>query len=309
MKKNTIGATWPNKEDAMQKKKEKKSGCSCCSDPYSVLLGGKSTEQNTTGTEKGISRSDFLKVIGLGVLGLSSVAGTEAFAAAEKSKNVRVVKGKVDRMIIDKENKELRISATVTKDSSKPAVADWGRRFQAFFGAKGGKMEAFFVFTTDVSRTEINKSLQEIGVRSRRQIPMEEVAKHTGLKSTTTTDDYLQGDPIIVTVRFKKGSMIVEAALEDLIDEKIIVENHEVIKPYTPHWVYHGTAEAISFGSGCIVCPSDCNGGIITDNVLPLKTTVNYYKVNWGRMPEVGSKVEIALKSIYGPYRLSSTKA
>ena len=68
------------------------------------------------------------------------------------------------------------------------------------------------------------------------------------------------------------------------------------------------TAEAINFPSGCIVCPSDCNGGIITDNVLPLKTTVNYYKVNWDRMPPVGSKVEVVLKSIYGPYRLSSTK-
>ena len=254
-----------------------------------------------------MQRSDFLKVIGLGVLGLSSVAGTEAFASAQKSKNMRIVKGKEDSMIIDTENKELRISATVTKDSSKPAVADWGRRFQAFFGVKGGKMEPFFVFTTDVPRSDINKALQDMGVKSRRQIPMDEVKARTGLKPTTTIADYLQGDPIIVTARFKKGSLIVEAALEDLIDEKIFVEGKAVIKPYTPHFVYHGTAEAIHFPSGCVVCPSDCNGGIITDNVLPLKTTVNYYKVNWDRMPEVGSKAEIALKSIYGPYRLSAT--
>ncbi|MGB9716351.1 MAG: YdjY domain-containing protein [Thermodesulfovibrionales bacterium] len=293
----------------MKEKGKKNTMCSCCSNPYSVLLNRELPEQKKENETNGISRMDFLKVIGLGALGLSSVIGSEAFAAATKNKNIKIVKGKEDTLIIDKENKELRISATVTKDSSKPAVADWGRRFQAFFGSKGGKMEAFFVFTTDVSRTDINKALQEIGVRSRRQIPMEEVATRTGLKPTTTADDYLQGDPIVVTIRFKKGSMIVEAALEDLIDEKIIVEGHEIIKPYTPHWVYHGTAEAIGFGSGCIVCPSDCNGGIITDNVLPLKTTVNYYKVNWERMPEVGSKVEVALKSIYGPYRLSSTKA
>jgi hypothetical protein len=56
------------------------------------------------------------------------------------------------------------------------------------------------------------------------------------------------------------------------------------------------------------VCPSDCNGGIITDNVLPLKTTVNYYKVNWNRMPAVGSKAEVVLKSIYGPNPYSSVK-
>ncbi|MBU4009241.1 MAG: hypothetical protein KJ882_00635, partial [Proteobacteria bacterium] len=136
----------------------------------------------------------------------------------------------------------------------------------------------------------------------------EEVAARTGLKPTTTIEDYLDGDPVIVTIRFEKNGDIVEAALEDFIQEKIIVEGKDVIKPYTPHFVYHGSGEALNFPSGCIVCPSDCNGGIITDNVLPLKTTVNYYKVNWDRMPPVGSIVEVVIKSIYGPHRLSSTK-
>lgn len=288
---------------------KQKKHCLCCSDPFSVLIRKNQVNDTTKNVTKKLDRADFLKIIGLGIIGLSSVSGTKAYAEVKKSKNFKIIKGKEDRMIIDNENKELRISATVTKDSSKPAVADWGRRFQAFFGVKGGTMEGYFVFTTDVSRTEINKALQEIGVRSRRQIPMEEVKMRTGLKPTTTVDDYLQGDPIIVTIRFKKGSLIVEGALEDFIDEKIIVEGKEVIKPYTPHFVYHGTAEAIAFPSGCIVCPSDCNGGIITDNVLPLKTTINYYKINWDRMPPVGSKVEVVLKSIFGPYRMSSTTA
>ena len=48
----------------------------------------------------------------------------------------------------------------------------------------------------------------------------------------------------LVTVRFKKGTQTVEAALEDLIEEKVLVEDKEVVKPYTPHFVYHGTAEA-----------------------------------------------------------------
>lgn len=293
----------------MKKVKRNDSRCSCCSDPYSVLLGRRSRENISADEQTEVmARSDFLKIIGIGVLGLSSVAGTRAFAAAEKGSNIKIIKGTKDRMVVDTDNKELRISATVTKDSSKPSVADWGRRFQAFFGSKGGKMESFFVFTTDVSRAEIDKALLHIGVKSRRQIPMSEVKARTGLKSTTTKDDYLQGDPIIVTVRFKKNDMIVEAALEEFIDEKIIVDGKEVFKPYTPHFIYHGTGESISFPSGCIVCPSDCNGGIITDNVLPLKTTANYYKVNWNRMPEVGAKVEVALKSIYGPFRFSSTK-
>jgi hypothetical protein len=38
-----------------------------------------------------MARSDFLKIIGLGVLGLSSVAGTRAFAAAEKGSNIKII--------------------------------------------------------------------------------------------------------------------------------------------------------------------------------------------------------------------------
>ncbi len=294
----------------MKEEKKVNSGCACCQNPYDVLMGDAKPGQEETSGEGtgGMERLDFLKVVGLGVVGLSTIVGTKAFAAAEKSPNIKILKGGNDVMVVDQDNRELHTSATVTKDASMPSVIDWGRRFQAFFGAKGGKMESYFVFTTEISRADINKALQGLGITSRRQIPMDQVEKRTGLKPTTTKADYLDGDPIIVTVRFEKDGKIVEAALEDLIDEKIMVEGAEVIKPYTPHFIYHGTAEAINFPSGCIVCPSDCNGGIITDNVLPLKTTVNYYKVNWNRMPAVGSKAEIVLKSIYGPNPYSFMK-
>lgn len=291
-----------NEEGKMKEKKNQNCGCSCCNGSKQIISDETEAHETLGVEKKEISRGTFLKVIGLGALGLSTVVGTKAFAAAEKNKNVKIIKGKEDRLVIDYANKEVRFSTTVTKDSSQPSVIDWGRRFQAFIGSKGGKMEPYFVFTTDVSRTDIDKAIKELGIKSRRQIPMEEVEKRKGLKPTTTKDDYLQGDPMIVTIRFEKDGKIVETALEDLIDEKIQVANSEVIKPWTPHFVYHGTAEAINFLSGCIVCPSDCNGGIITDNVLPLKHTVNYYKVMWDRMPAVGSKAEVVLKSIYGDY-------
>lgn len=280
--------------------KKRSNGCTCCNtNSCEALMGGAFGTQDVAKPGE-MTRSTFLKNIGAGVLGLSALSGTLAIADSRKNPNNKIVKGTADDMlIIDMQNKELRISATVTKDVTKPSVADWGRRFQAFFGSKGGKMESYFVFTTDVSRTDIDKAIQEIGIRSRRIIPFEEVPARTGLKPTTTAEDYLDGDPVIVTIRFKKDGKIVESALEDFVQEKIIVEGKDVIKPYTPHFVYHGSGEALNFPSGCIVCPSDCNGGIITDNVLPLKTTVNYYKVNWDRMPPVGSKAEVVFKSIY----------
>lgn len=278
--------------------------CSCCSgNAREVLLGA------STGAPGGLSRKSFLKTLASGALGLSVLSTAAITAAAEAQEGLSIVKGeKGDVMVVDKKARELRISATVTKDVSKPSIADWGRRFQAFFGVWGGKMEGFFVFTTGVSRTEIDKAIRELGIVSRRQLPMEEVEKRKGLKPTTTREDYLDGDPMIVTVRFMKAGKLVEGALEDFIREKIIVEGKEVEKPYTPHFVYHGTGEAINFPSGCIVCPSDCNGGIITDNVLPLKTTENYYLVDWERMPPMDSKVEVVLKSIYGPTPLDSVK-
>ena len=279
--------------------------CSCCSgNAHEMLLGA------NAGAPGGLSRKDFLKTLASGALGLSVLSSAAVLAAAETQQGLSMVQGeRGDLMIVDRNARELRISATVTKDVSKPSIADWGRRFQAFFGVWGGKMEGYFVFTTGVSRTEIDKAIRELGVTSRRQLPMEEVEKRKGLKATTTREDYLDGDPVIVTVRFMKDGKLVEAALEDFIREKIIVEGKEVEKPYTPHFISHGTAEVINFPSGCVVCPSDCNGGIITDNVLPLKTTENFYLVDWDRMPPVGSRVEVVLKSIYGPSALSSVKA
>jgi len=241
-----------------------------------------------------------LALVGLlsgAAIGLEPLVGMEAIA--KETKQIHTIKGDKHRMIVDQEAKELHITATVTKDCSKPGVCDFGRRFQAFFGTKGGKMEKFFVFTTDVPRSEINKAIQELGVVSRNQIPMEDVEKRRGLSASTKKDDYLQGDPIIATVRFKKDGKDMVMALEDLIEERINVNSQEVFKPYTPHFVYHGTAEAIHFPSGCVICPSGCNGGIIADNSVPLKHTVNYYRVNWNKMPPVGAEVEMVLKSIF----------
>jgi len=173
-------------------------------------------------------------VAGLTVLvlvGMLFHAGPDAYAGTENE--IQVVEGTQHKMIIDRINKELRITSTVTKDCSKPGVCDFGRRFQAFFGMKGGKMEKYFVFTTDVPRSEINKAIQELGVVSRNQIPMEEVETRRGLSKYTKNDDYLNGDPIIVTARFKKDGKFVEVALEDLIDERINVEGSEIFKPYT----------------------------------------------------------------------------
>jgi len=234
----------------------------------------------------------------LNLLALTALLAFASSAGAHSS--LQKVKGNEDVMITDPGTREIAITAHVARDCSQPAVCDWGKRAQAFFGSKGGKMEPFFIFVTDVSRAEIDKAIKDVGIESRRMIPKTEVAQHQGLKGTTKKDDYLNGDPVLVVIRYEVDGKKVEVALEDLIEEKITVEGQEVVKPYTPHFVYHGTAEAINFPSGCIVCPSDCNGGIITDNSLPLLTTTSQFRVDWTKMPQPGAKVEVILKSVRG---------
>lgn len=231
---------------------------------------------------------------------LSITVALPAVAARQKPAAVPVVKFGSDTLTVDPKVSEVRVTSTVVKDCSQPSVCDWGRRFQAFFGARDGKMAPFFIFSTEVNRTEIDKAIKAVGIKSRRQIPMTEVQQRSGLKSTTQKDDYLDGDPLLVSVRWKKDGKMVDVAIEDLIEEKITVDGKDVIKPYTPHFVYHGTAEAINFASGCIVCPSGCNGGIIADNSLPLKETKNFFRFDWNKMPAPGTKVEIVLKSVHG---------
>lgn len=223
-----------------------------------------------------------------------------AMAAKQKPAGAASVKAGSDTLTVDAKTKEVRITSTVLKDCSQPSVCDWGRRFQAFFGSKDGKMAPFFIFSTEVNRTDIDKAIKSVGIKSRRQIPMTEVKQRSGLKGTTQKDDYLDGDPLLISVRWKKDGKTVDMAIEDLIEEKISVEGKDVIKPYTPHFVYHGTAEAINFASGCIVCPSGCNGGIIADNSLPLKETKNYFRFDWNKMPPAGTKAEIVIRSYYG---------
>lgn len=207
-----------------------------------------------------------------------------------------LIRGETDWMKVDSHGKNIVFSATVTKNSSKAAVTKWGQRGQAWIGCRHGSQEKFFIFTTDVSRAKIDDAIQGLGVKHHHQIPKEGWKKHRGIKATTSPDDFLDGDPMMVLIRYQKNGKTMQIPLENLIEEKIEVDDKEVFRPYTPHYVYHGTGEAIHYPSGCIVCPSDCFGGIITDNRLPILTYDSWYRVNWNKMPPVGQKVEVVFQ-------------
>src|SRR5271157_2354396 len=59
------------------------------------------------------------------------------------------------------------------------------------------------------------------------------------------------------------GGSLVEKPYEAFGREKVTVGGKEVIKPWTPHWVFHGSGVLHNERKGCIACPCDCPGGIM----------------------------------------------
>ena len=87
----------------MTEERKEGCGCSCCNNPYEVLMGdAKPGPQEIPAAETpGMSRAGFLKVVALGAVGLSTVVGTKAFAAAKESPDIKILKGGQDVMVVD----------------------------------------------------------------------------------------------------------------------------------------------------------------------------------------------------------------
>jgi hypothetical protein len=122
---------------------------------------------------------------------------------------------KVGTVRVDKERGEVILSAVVQHPKGKPCIDDWGQRIQAFVGCKeaaGGdaKMAGYFVFLVDVPTEQVYKGLVELGAKTRVSYSMQASKKHIGLKPTTKIEDYLDGDPVVLSVFWKASGKWVE---------------------------------------------------------------------------------------------------
>ena len=93
-----------------------------------------------------------------------------------------------------------------------------------------------------------------------------------------------------------EGERRVERPYQDFAQEKVIVEGGEVIKPWTPHFVFHGSGAIHASGTGCIACPCDCAGGIIADNRYPVFNPKPIVRFDWSKAPPVGTPVYISIR-------------
>ena len=176
--------------------------------------------------------------------------------------------------------------AVVQHPEDKPCIDDWGQRVQAFVGcsrAAGGdaKMAGYFVFLVDVPTEDIHDGLIQLGAKPKVHYSIQEGQRRAGLKPSTKPEDYLQGDPVVLSIFWKQGDGWIERPYQSFVDEQVMVDDQPVTKPWTPHFVFHGSGAIHHSGTGCIACPCDCPGGIIADNRFPVYNPKPTVRFNW----------------------------
>lgn len=207
-------------------------------------------------------------------------------------------------VVVDREAREILLSAKVQFPEGKPCINEFGQRIQAFAGcaraADGdAKMAGYFVFLVDVETEDVFNGLIELGCRPRVHYSIHEGRKRSGLKPETTLDDYLQGDPVVVSVLWKgKAGTWVEKPYEDFATEQVKVGDKHIEKPWTPHFVFHGSGAIHQSGTGCIACPCDCPGGIIADNRYPIYDPKPMVRFDMSKAPPPGTQVYIRIRPI-----------
>jgi len=207
-------------------------------------------------------------------------------------------------VVTDSGRREVILSAKVQFPEGKPCINEFGERVQAFAGcstAAGGdaKMAAYFVFLVDVDTEQVSEALLKLGCRPKVHYSIQEGRKRSGLKAETKPEDYLQGDPVVLSVFWKgKDGKWIERAYQDFVTEKIKVDGREIIKPWTPHFVFHASGTLHSSGTGCIACPCDCPGGIIADNRNPIYDPKPSVRFDMSKAPAPGTQVYVKIRPI-----------
>ncbi len=244
--------------------------------------------------------------VGCGMIGLFcfgagvAEAQQEAASVATESAERLPTPGTV---VIDASRRELILSAKVQFPEGKPCINEYGQRVQAFAGcsrAAGGdaKMANYFVFLVDVEAEEVYEGLLRLGCRPQVDCSIQEGRRRGGLTTSTVPEDYLQGDPVVLSVFWEESGKWVEKAYDSFVTEQIEVNGQAVTKPWTPHFVFHGSGDTHSAGTGCIACPCDCPGGLIADNRFPIYDPKPMVRFDMAKAPPAGTQVYVRIRPI-----------
>lgn len=200
------------------------------------------------------------------------------------------------KVVVDSERGEIRFPARVQYPRGKPCIDAWGQRIQAFLGsgkAEGGRAEFadHFVFLAGVGTEEVYRGLVEAGATAQVHYSRAEGRKRAGR-------DFLQGDPVAISIAWEEGGRQVERRYEDFAEEKAVVDGKEVVKPWTPHFVFHGSGVIHKERTGCIACPCDCPGGIIADDRNPIYEPKPTVRFDLKKAPPEGTYVIVRIRKV-----------
>jgi hypothetical protein len=202
---------------------------------------------------------------------------------------------------VDPDRGEVILSAQVQIPEGKECIDRYGERIQAFVGtarANNGtaKMADYFVFLVDVPAEDVHAGMLKLGCKPTVHMSMAEGRKRTGWRPAAGAAEFLQGDPVAISVFWKKGEKWVERPYESFVTERVMVDGKPVEKPWTPHFAYHGSGAIHKSGTGCIACPCDCPGGLIADNRNPVYDPKPLVKFDTSKAPPAGTQVYIRLR-------------
>jgi hypothetical protein len=195
---------------------------------------------------------------------------------------------------VDVERCEIRFLARVQQPRNKPRFDDFGRRIQAFVacGRADGHPSQFsdhFVFLADADTETIYNDLIELGLESKVHFSRAEGRQRTGR-------DFLQGDRVEMFISWQEGGRWVERPYQDLVQEKVVEDGKEVVRPRKPSFVFHGSGAIHKEATGCIACPCDCPGGLIADNRFPIYEPKPIVKFDWFKAPPEGTTVVVRIR-------------
>jgi len=204
-----------------------------------------------------------------------------------------------ETMVIDTERNAIRIEGVIQKNPKRPIHGDWGKKSTAFVGVRGGSETEDFIVVMDVTRADIYKAaLNDLGWQTGRTYDWHQTFFRRGFDKKTDPTDFMTGDPLLCILEFEKDGCRVRIPLEEAIRARIEVDDTWVEVPYTPHFVFTGAGEVNGIDSGCLVCPSDCVGGVMTDNSVPVMTEAQEFRVDWEKPPAPDEPVTVILRSI-----------
>ena len=242
--------------------------------------------------------------IALLVMSAGMALGVAAAAEERKADNEAfTLLPKPGTLAVNKERGEVILHATVQHPIGKPCIGEWGQRIQAFVGCSraagsDATMAGYFVFLVDVPTEGVYKALLSLGAKPRVSYSMQEGKKRSGLKPQTGPDDYLQGDPVVLSIFWKDGDHWTERPYEDFVMERVLVDGKPVEKPWTPSFVFHGSGAIYKSGTGCIACPCDCPGGIIADNRNPIYDPKPIVRFDLSKAPKLNTSVYVRIRPV-----------